>query len=180
MCPRGAAATAQAKLCWSKAVPGAGLTPEGNRQCCTEEMDTAAPNSQAPEGWGRCQGHCLHQRVAGLWGDLEQRHPCTSPTGATSAVSATLQPKRWCLRHTLGCWRCLPCGMSPQKLGCSVVPMDVLRPSLAPQQLPSVQFHASCGGVGVSLGNHSDTGSHPQPNKRSSPLWQHKDISANI
>lgn len=117
--------------------------------------------SQAPEGWGRCQGRCLHQRVAGLWGNLEQRHPCTSPTGATTAVSATLQPKRWCLPHTLGCWSCLPCGMSPQKLGCSVVPVAVLRPSLAPQQLPSVQFHASCGGVGVSLGNHSNTGFHP-------------------
>lgn len=43
MWPRGAAATAQPKPCWSKAVPGAGLTPEGDRRCCREEMDTAAP-----------------------------------------------------------------------------------------------------------------------------------------
>lgn len=76
MWPRGAAATAQPKPCWSKAVPGAGLTPGADRRCCRGGMDAAAAN-QAQEGWGRCQGRSLHQRGAGLWGDLQQRHPCT-------------------------------------------------------------------------------------------------------
>lgn len=52
MWPRGAAATAQPKPCRSKAVPGAGLAPEGDKRCCREEMDTAAPNLPGTGGLG--------------------------------------------------------------------------------------------------------------------------------
>lgn len=110
----------------------------------------------------------LHRRAAGVAKDSAYTKglldcgvtsnnaiPAQGPAGAISAVSATLQPKRWCLPDTPGCWSSLPCGVSPQKPGCS--------------EVPSVQFHASCpaphwwgcGGVSVSLGNHSDTGFHP-------------------
>lgn len=99
--------------------------------------------------------------------------PAQGPAGAPSAVSATLQPKRWGLPHTLGCWSCLP--KSQAVLLC---PWQFSGPAWPHSSSP---VSSSMPPVVVVVFPWEITlDSTPQPNKRSSPLWQHKDISANI
>lgn len=149
-------------------MPGAGVTPEGDRRCCREETDTAAPNLPGTGGLGALPRIAYTKGLQNCGVTSNSAIHAQGPIGATSAASVTLQPKRWCLPHTPGCWSSLPCGVSPQRPCCSVVPMAALRPSLAPQQSPSVRSYASCpaphwgcGGVGAPFGNHSNTGFHP-------------------
>lgn len=113
------------------------------RGCQARPLETP---SQAQEGRQYCQGHRLHQRVAGPWDDIERCHPCTGSPGSLHTASVTLQPKRqvpalhpWAART--------PCPVGCQPKGCAVLAhgaMAAPRPCLAPHKLPGVQSHASC------------------------------------
>lgn len=97
---QGPAAAAQTKPCWGEAVPGAGLAqgvPVGATGERRAGLLKTAPQAQG--GWQHCQGHCLHQRVARSWSDVEQCHPCTRPRGSHQC---SLCQKDGCLPHTPG------------------------------------------------------------------------------
>lgn len=80
---RGPAATAQPEPCRGKAVPGAGLVQRVPGGAAGERWaQTLETTPRAQEGRGYCQGHRLHQRVAGPWGDIKKCHPCTRYRGS--------------------------------------------------------------------------------------------------
>lgn len=143
MWPRGAAATAQPKPCRSKAVPGAGLTPDVTGGAAGKRVtQRSKPRRQRRAGdLAKATAHAEGLHHCGV-----TSNSAIPARGATGAPVPSLLPcsQKDGASHTPGCCSSLPGAVSPQKPGCSVVPVAVLRPSLAPQQLPRVQFHASC------------------------------------
>lgn len=114
------------------------------------------------------------------------------PGGATSAASVTPQTKRWVPAPHPWCAGA-PCPTGCHPRGHAVLPHSATVPlglRLAPRQVPGVQPCAPCPalhlgglwGISAPLGNHSTGEFLPphRPNKRSSPLQPHTDISANI
>lgn len=156
------------------------------RGCQARPLETP---SQAQEGQQHCQGHRLHQRVAGPWDDIEWCHPCTGSPGSLHTASVALQPKRqvpalhpWAARTP-----CHPRGRAGLAHGAMAAP----RPCLAPQQAPGCPVPCllpspTPGGLQwreepvLPWEIRVLVDSTPQPNKRSLPLRLHTDISANI
>lgn len=109
--------TAQPEPCWGKVVPGAGLAqrvPGGAAGKSWARPLRTPP--RAREGCQHCQGHRLHQRVAGPWGDIKRCHPCTrSPGNQQHSLYHPAAKKAGPCHAPLGCWSCLPCGVAPQR-----------------------------------------------------------------